>query len=237
MVLKKKKDSKYAPAYDHGILPKGGQAAKHFPKEWAEFKGGLANGMSGQYPAIDNGEGPKKTIYKNEDLRYDREKLCQSHGHPDDRFQDYSVQANRESDNSYLKRLAKNSNGSHRAPPVTGGPTQVPTFGGSTIANVNLQQNAPLSPKRVVWAIDHSQSTAQPTYVLNRERNELVPAGMRQAGAVYHSNPYEAWPGRHDPRNPYYGAQGDNKLPPQSQRYDPNATYYTYHNGQYERRG
>ena len=94
--------------------------------------------MSGPYPAIDNGESPKKTIYKNEDLRYDREKLCQSHGHPHDRFQDYSVQANRESDNSYLKRLAKNSNGNHRAPPVTGGPTQAPTFGDSTITNVNL---------------------------------------------------------------------------------------------------
>lgn len=92
MVLKKK-DSKYAPVYDHGILPKGGQAARHFPKEWSEFKSELANGMSGPYPTIDNGEGPKKTIYKNEDLRYDREKLCQSHGHPHDRFQDYSVQA------------------------------------------------------------------------------------------------------------------------------------------------
>ena len=43
--------------------------------------------MSGPYPAIDNGGCLKKTIYRNDELRYDREKPCQSYGHPHDRFQ------------------------------------------------------------------------------------------------------------------------------------------------------
>lgn len=83
--------------------------------------------------------------------------------------------------NHYLSRLAANSNGRHRAQPDAGAPNRPPTFGGSTIANVNHQQDVPLSPKRVVWAIDNSQETAQPTYVVNRERNMLVPGAIRQS--------------------------------------------------------
>lgn len=48
--------------------------------------------MSGEFPQIDNGSGPKKTIYEDNNLRYDREKPCRSYGHPRDNFQNYSIQ-------------------------------------------------------------------------------------------------------------------------------------------------
>ena len=79
---KGKTTSKYAPKYnDHGPQPVlGGQAVAKFPKEWSTFKGELLTGMSGEHPKIDNGEGPKRTIYTDYNLRYDREKQCQSYG-------------------------------------------------------------------------------------------------------------------------------------------------------------
>ena len=97
-------------------------------------------------------------------------------------------------------------------------------FGGSTIANVNLQQRdrseRSLSPERVTWAINHSARHADPIYVLHRDLNiSSVPGCMRSEGAVYHSNPYEAWPQRHRQGNPYYGCSPDGVLPPQSRYY------------------
>ena len=147
----KKKTSKYAPAYDHGgPPPQGGQAKAKFRKPWNEFKEELLDGMSGGFPQIDNGSGPKKTIYENNNLRYDREKPCQSYGHPHDNFQNYSIQANQDADHPYLNRMAQNSNGAHRVKPSTSSNT-FSTFGGSTIANINIQQNSGrISSSRVI---------------------------------------------------------------------------------------
>jgi len=98
-----KKFSNYAPKYKHGPAPvDGGQAQAHFPDEWSEFRSGLQDGMSGEFPKIDNGGGSKDTLYKDDNLRYDREKPCYSYGHPQDRFHNYSVQANSNAQNLYL---------------------------------------------------------------------------------------------------------------------------------------
>ena len=235
---KEKTISKYAPKYnDHGPQPvRGGQAEAYFPNEWSTFKGELLTGMSGEYPKIDNGEGPKHTIYSDSNLRYDREKRCQSYGHPQDRFQDYSVQANREARSQYLRHLAAGNNGRNKVEPVKS-PDEPHTFGGSTVASVNLQQNTGrLSSERVCYAIDHSAKYAESLYVLNRQSNlDYVPGGMRQAGAIYHSNPFEAWPDRQDPRNLYHGCADDGTLPQEGQYYYINGVYYLYQNGQYVR--
>jgi hypothetical protein len=109
----------------------GGQT-RHFTDEWGATRAALRTGMTGEYPRFDNGEGPKKTIYPGQfGLRYDREKVCQSYGHPHDRFQNYSIQANRGAQNNYLSALAANSNGSHRVPAISTGP-HPHTFGGPT---------------------------------------------------------------------------------------------------------
>lgn len=234
-IFGKKKTSKYAPKYEHVPDPSGGGIAQEkFSREWEEFKTRLHSKMSGDNPKVDNGEGSKHTSYSDANLRYDREKLCRSYGHPKDRFQNYSVQANRESMNAYLHGIAATGNGRHKVQ-AQKGTDESPTFGGSTIANVNLQQNSGrITPKRASWAIDHSARHAQPTYVLNRESNlQYVPGGMRQAGAIYHSNPFEAWPNRQDKRNPYHGCQDDGKLPRESELYYTNGKYYRYVNGQY----
>ena len=231
----KKKTSKYAPAYDHGAPPpQGGQAKAKFRKPWDEFKEELLDGMSGEFPQIDNGSGPKKTIYQNNNLRYDREKPCQSYGHPRDNFQNYSIQANRDAEHPYLNNMAQNSNGAHRVKPTTSSNT-FSTFGGSTVANINIQQNSGrISPSRVIWAADHSAAYGQPVYVVSQHSNMSdIPGGMRQAGAVYHSNPFEGWPYREDPRNPYHGCQSDGTLPLNSQLYRIGDKYYYYINDQY----
>ena len=237
---KGKTSSKYAPKYNnHGPPPTdGGQPRAKFAKEWFEFKSELLDGMSGEHPKIDNGNGPKRTIYANKNLRYDREKKCQSYGHPQDQFQDYSVQANRESGNRHLRHLANGNNGRNRVEPVRS-PNEPYTFGGSTIASVNLQQGAGrLSPKRVSYAIDHSAKYAESLYVLNRQTNlEHVLGGMRQAGGIYHSNLFEAWPDRQDPRNLYHGCADNGALPEEGKYYIINGVYYLYKNGQYIRAG
>ena len=82
----------------------------------------------------------KENFYFGDDLRYDRKRTCQSHGHPNDQFQAYSVQANINAKHPQVRNLSKNANGQHRAPQRSI-PDELPTFGASTIASVNLQQN------------------------------------------------------------------------------------------------
>jgi len=160
---------KYAPKYnDHGPQPAlGGQARAYFSQEFSDLNSELLTGMSGEHPKYDNGEGSKATIYADRNLRYDREKLCHSYGHPQDRFQNYSVQANRNAQNPYLRHLAAGNNGRNRVESVRS-PDEPHTFGGSTVASVNLQQNAGrLSPERVCYAIDHSAKYAESLIVLS----------------------------------------------------------------------
>jgi hypothetical protein len=88
------KNSQFASPPEHPSVPYGGLPAQHFPGAFNKFKDELQSRMTGEYPQIDNGSGPKKTIYPGKDLRCDREKPCQSYGHPNDQFQAYSVQAN-----------------------------------------------------------------------------------------------------------------------------------------------
>src|SRR5271154_423247 len=173
-----KKTSRYAPKYnDHGPQPiSGGQASAKFPGQWADFKDELVKGMNSK--DIDNEGGSKKTIYEDNNLRYDREKPVNSYGHPKDVFQNYSVQANRQTRHPYLHHLAAGNNGRNRVEPSRS-PDAPYTFGGSTVASVNLHQNAGrLNPERVSYAIDHSAKYAEPIYVLGRQSNlDYVPGG------------------------------------------------------------
>ena len=229
------KGSQFAPSTQHPNVPYGGLPAERFPEVFDNFKNELQSRMSGEYPQIDNGSGPKKTIYPGKELRYDREKPCESNGHPNDQFQAYSVQANINGKHPEVRRLAKNANGQHRAPQQSR-PGEPPTFGGSTIASVNLQQNTGrrITPQRVRYAISHSAEHAESLFVLDRKVNvDTVPASKRQYGAVYHNNPYKEWPDRKDSRNAYHDCKDNGTLPPQSQRYDPKARSYVYKNGQY----
>lgn len=89
----------------------------NFKTEWADFKTGLHGAMEGPYPVVDNGAGKKATMYQDVNLRYDREKACQSNGHPHGEFMNYSVQANYGADNSYLRNLANGHNGPNKVRP------------------------------------------------------------------------------------------------------------------------
>lgn len=132
----------------------------------------------------------------------------------------YSVQANLNAPNKHLANLAATGNGAHRA--AAQGRTGAPAFGGSTIANVNLQQRSdrPLTAERVSWAINHSAAHADPLYVVHRDLNiSSIPGSIRQAGGVYHANPYQEWPQRSSPGTPYYGCSDNGALPPRSQYY------------------
>ena len=230
-----KKKTKYAPKPHHPTVgPLGGQSQTKFHDEWSSFMGALNEGMSGDHPKIDNGQGPKRTIYADKNLRYDREKPCYSYGHPQDNFQNYSVQANRQTRNSYLHTLAQGGNGSNRAPEIrTEG--EYPTFGGSTVASVNLQQPVPPSPKSVAYAINHSAYNAEPLYVVNPQTNiASIPPAIRQTGGIYHSNPFEQWPERHNPGNPYHG-RIDPGVPVEGEHYIIDGVEYIYLHGRYFR--
>jgi hypothetical protein len=129
----------FGKKHEHpNVGDKGGQHQIEFPKEWSTFMNGLSEGMSGSHPKIDNGQGSKSTIYATKDLRYDREKQCHSYGHPQDNFQNYSVQANLGAKNSHLRKLANGGNSKSRVP-ETRAEGHYSTFGGSTVASVNLQ--------------------------------------------------------------------------------------------------
>jgi hypothetical protein len=213
-----------------GLL--GGQPQAQFSKEWSSFMGGLSKGMSGDHPKIDNGQGSKRTIYANNELRYDREKQCYSYGHPQDNFQNYSVQANIGASNNYLQALAKGGNGSRRAPEIRK-VGHYPTFGGSTVASVNLQQPVPPSPKRVAYAINHSAYHAEPLYIVNKQTNiASIPPEIRQSDGIYHSNPFEKWPERDQPGNPYHG-RIDPAVPVEGNYYIIDGVTYLYLNGRY----
>lgn len=110
-LFSKKKSAQSTSCLKVEVAKNGEQANKFFKEAFNDFKGELSDGITGQFPAIDNGEGPKRTIHKDINLRYGREKLCQTYGRPADRFQNYSVQANRNADDGYLRGLAANNNG------------------------------------------------------------------------------------------------------------------------------
>lgn len=215
-----KKPSLYAPRHEHESWGSMRNQTWGFRKIWNDFIDALRDLFT--LGRVDNGTGSKRTVYNDIEgnLRYDREKPCRSYGHPHDNFMNYSVQANLRAPNHYLRNLAAGGNGGHRASDQS--QAGAPAFGGSTIANVNLQQRPgrPLTGDRVRWAINHSAAYAEPLYVLHRDLNiSSVPGNIRQAGAVYHSNPYEPWPQRTAAGNPYNGCSDTGELPPRSQYY------------------
>ena len=120
------------------------------------------------------------------------------------------------SKNKYLAKLAEGANGQHRV--AAKGEDEECTFGGSTIACVNLQEcedKGPLTPKRVRHAADHAAKTGQVLYVTNKNYNDTtVPQSLRQKSGIYHdSNPYKDWPARKDPANPYHKNTEDGRAP------------------------
>jgi hypothetical protein len=212
---KSKKISTYAPPYDHGKKVGAGQTW-NFRTEWDDFKDGMDRAMQGPFPQVDCDGGPKATVFSTLDIRFDREKSCKSNGQPQDKFINYSAQANKESMNSTLSKLAKGANGQHRVPAKD--EEDECTFGGSTIACVNLQDcqgKRRITPKLVRHAVDHSAKTGQVLYVTNKEYNETtIPQSLRQRSRIYHdTNPYKDWPDRKNPVNPYHKSTEDGRAP------------------------
>jgi hypothetical protein len=116
-----------------------GDHRTNFNKAWRDFNRGLLPEMEVPYPKIDNAAGKKATMYQDDNLRYDREKAIKSNsGHPHGNFMNYSIQANDKTDNERLSKLANGGNGPGKVKP-RGNVPPGPTFGGSTVASVNLQ--------------------------------------------------------------------------------------------------
>jgi hypothetical protein len=229
---KQKPQDLYAPIYcpnPPNESARRGQA-EHFRPEWDDLKEEIQSGLTADYPPFHLGGGRKATVLDTGDLRFDREYPCKSYGHPADKFHNYAIQANEESSNGYLRNMASSGNGRHRLPPQQD-PSQFMTFGGSTISSVNLQQDVPLTPKRVSYALEHSMRTASPVWVLGRETNlETVPGCMRDRQALY---PYEGWEDRQNPRNPYSASNDDGTLTEGQQYYIEGLGWCQYVNGQY----
>jgi len=188
----------------------------------------LREAMGGDYPVVDNRGGPKHTVFSDQNFRYDREKPCQSYGHPRDQFFNYSIQGNFQSSNEFVSNLAQQGNGRYKAPQEPG------VLGGGNFASCNMQQTGQITPPRAWFAQNNSAYHQEPRFVATRADNmNYIPGNIRQAGGIYPDNPFKAWPGREDPQNPYYGCGINGELPPESRMYDQarwGGRRYDYHN-------
>lgn len=140
----------------------------------------------------------------NDNIRFDRQRTLTPGKHPKDKFVNYQLQANLQARNPVLAGLAAHGNGNHRA---RGG------LGGSTLASINVQSlgqgQREITPERLGHALDHSNRTDAPIWVLDRQSNmDTVPASRRQRNAVYHEDPYNGYTSdsANDDKSPFSGA-------------------------------
>jgi hypothetical protein len=205
----------FAPDYVHDPPVERGQTC--FFKE--ELRGLMSSvGPKVRSNEVDFGVGKKATVFKTEDLRLDREHRSHSgrdpgNRHPKDEFMTYSVQANRETNNGYLDRLAQGGNGQHRTQ-ATGG-----TYGGSTVANVHYQvTEGTRSSKRHgrdLYALEHAARAGEALFVTSPRTNlATVPQGIRQRNGIYQgAGPYAGYEGRANPGNPFHRVLPDGRVP------------------------
>ena len=168
--MPKKENSKYAENHHCSDYAHRNLSYDRIAAAFEDFRHDLKKAMSKPGTKIDNGPGTKKTIFKNENFRYGREKDVPSASkHSHSRYTNYSIQANLEADHPHVKSLAKNSNGASRAPKIVD-PKLGKTFGRSTVSSVNIQcyKGKMPSPTRVSCAQQHSAICANPLYVETR---------------------------------------------------------------------
>jgi hypothetical protein len=203
--------------------PYGEGETGFFKKEWNDLMHGLRGKTRNN--VVDLGSGKKATVHKTSDLRFDRE--CTSHSgrvpgnrHPNDEFNKYSVQANRESRNDYLRNLASGGNGQHRAQATEY------TYGGSTLANVHYQSSRQSKlADRDLAAIGRAARTGEGVFVTSPKTNlATVPQERRQRDGQYQGHgPYAGYEGRANPGNPFHNALADGRVPTRCT--DRNGTY------------
>jgi hypothetical protein len=222
----------YAPPPD---IPENG-FYDLFRSRFEKWQPGLEIAM--QEHRVDNSWcGKKKTVFPKTNsemdaryaqlgIRYDCEKTVTSNSdHPSQlTYANYMAQANSgRHQHPILQGLANRNNGAKKAPAAN--EEHYRSFGGSTIASVNVEMSAQPPPAdRVAAAVMQSARWGPPPlYVLSSESNNThIPARIRQESATYHGDPMAQWPERSDPRNPFHGANSNGTLPAGLQFYQYN---------------